>query len=91
MNKTVARLIGVSRNTVHHIWRTFGLQPYRTERFKVSADPLFVEKVCDVVGFYLHPPDKALVLCGDEKAQTSAGLDAPLAAVASRASRAPDT
>lgn len=50
-----------------------------------------IEKGCDVVGFYLHPPDKALVLCGDEKAQTSAGLDAPLAAVASRASRAPDT
>jgi hypothetical protein len=63
---------GVSRSTVHRIWQAFGLQPHRTEAFKLSADPLFVEKVRDIVGLYLHPPDKALVLCVDEKAQIQA-------------------
>lgn len=68
----MARTSGVSRSTVHRIWRAFGLQPHRTETFKLSADPLFVEKVRDIVGLYLHPPDKALVLCVDEKAQSQA-------------------
>ena len=63
---------GVSRSTVHRIWRAFGLQPHRTETFKLSADPLFVEKVRDIAGLYLNPPDKALVLCVDEKAQIQA-------------------
>jgi transposase len=62
----------VSRSTVQRIWRAFGLEPHRTETFKLSADPLFIEKVRDVVGLYLHPPDKALVLCVDEKAQIQA-------------------
>ncbi len=63
---------GVSRSTVHRIWRAFGLHPHRTETFKLSADPLFVEKVRDIAGLYLNPPDKALVLCVDEKAQIQA-------------------
>ncbi|ULA70046.1 MAG: transposase [Nitrospira sp.] len=67
-----AQKSGVSRSTVHRIWRAFGLQPHRTETFKLSADPLFVEKVRDIVGLYLRPPDKALVLCVDEKAQIQA-------------------
>jgi transposase len=70
--RAMAQRSGVSRSTVHRIWRAFGLQPHRTETFKLSADPLFVEKVRDIVGLYLHPPDKALVLCMDEKAQIQA-------------------
>ena len=70
--RAMARTSGVSRSTVHRIWRAVGLQPHRTETFKLSADPLFVEKVRDIVGLYLHPPDKALVLCVDEKAQIQA-------------------
>jgi transposase len=68
----MAQTSGVSRSTVHRIWRAFGLQPHRTETFTLSADPLFVEKVRDIVGLYLHPPDKALVLCVDKKAQIQA-------------------
>ena len=68
----MAQRSGVSRSTVHRIWRAFSLQPHRSETFKLSADPLFVEKVRDIVGLYLHPPDKALVLCVDEKAQIQA-------------------
>lgn len=63
---------GLSRSTVHRIWRAFSLQPHRTETFKLSADPLFIEKVRDVVGLYLNPPDKAMVLCVDEKTQVQA-------------------
>lgn len=70
--RAMAQRSGVSRSTVHCIWRAVGLQPYRTETFKLSADPLFVEKVRDIVGLYLHPPDKALVLCVDEKARIQA-------------------
>jgi transposase len=70
--RTMARTSGLSRSTVHRIWRAFGLQPHRTEAFKLSADPLFVEKVRDIVGLYLNPPDKAFVLCVDEKAQIQA-------------------
>jgi transposase len=70
--RTMAQTSGLSRSTVHRIWRAFGLQPHRTETFKRSADPLFVEKVRDIVGLYLRPPDKALVLCVDEKAQIQA-------------------
>ena len=54
------------------VWRAFGLQPHRTETFKLSTDPLFVEKVRDIVGLYLAPPDRALVLCVDEKSQVQA-------------------
>jgi putative transposase len=57
---------------VHRIWRAFGLQPHRQKHFKLSTDPVFVEKVRDVEGLYLKPPDKALVLCVDEKSQVQA-------------------
>lgn len=63
---------GLSRSTVHRVWRAFGLQPHRTETFKLSSDPLFIEKVRDVVGLYLNPPDRAMVLCVDEKSQIQA-------------------
>lgn len=69
---TMETASGVSRSTVHRIWRAFGLQPHRTEACKLSADPLFVEKVRDIAGLYLQPPDKALVLCVDENAQIQA-------------------
>jgi hypothetical protein len=63
----MARAVGYAPSTIHRIWRAFGLQPHRAETFKLSADPLFVEKVRDIVGLYLSPPDRALVLCVDEK------------------------
>ena len=63
---------GLSRPTVHRIWRAFGLQPHRQRHFKLSTDPFFVEKVRDIVGLYLNPPDKAMVLCVDEKSQIQA-------------------
>jgi transposase len=67
-----AESCGLSQSTVSRIWRAFGLQPHRTETFKLSQDPLFIEKVRDIVGLYLNPPDQALVLCVDEKAQIQA-------------------
>jgi len=70
--RSMAEATGVSKTTVHRIWQAFSLQPHRTETFKLSKDPLFVEKVRDIVGLYLHPPDKALVLCVDEKSQIQA-------------------
>ncbi len=68
----LARRCGLSQSAVSRIWRAFALQPHRTETFKLSRDPLFIEKVRDIVGLYLHPPDKALVLCVDEKTQIQA-------------------
>ena len=62
----------VSASTVSRIWHAFGLQPHRQRHFKLSTDPFFVEKVRDIVGLYLHPPDKAVVLCVDEKSQIQA-------------------
>lgn len=70
--RSMARASGVSASTVHRIWRAFSLQPHRSETFKLSTDPLFVEKVRDIVGLYLDPPDRALVLCLDEKTQIQA-------------------
>jgi transposase len=70
--RTMAQAHGVSNATVARIWRAHGLQPHRVRRFKVSRDPRFAEKLRDVVGLYLHPPDKALVLCVDEKSQIQA-------------------
>jgi transposase len=70
--RSMAKGCGLSRSTVHRIWRAFALQPHRTETFKLSKDPLFIEKVRDIVGLYLHPPDRALVLCVDEKSQIQA-------------------
>lgn len=68
----MARAQGVSAATVQRIWNAHGLQPHRVKTFKVSRDPRFVEKLTDVVGLYLNPPDKALVLCVDEKSQIQA-------------------
>ena len=64
--RSMAQHSGLSHNTVSRIWRAFGLQPHRTETFKLSSDPFFIEKVRDVVGLYLNPPDRALVLRGRE-------------------------
>src|SRR6516225_4798639 len=65
--RTMAREIGHSPSTVHRIWQAFGLQPHRAETCKLSSDPLFVEKVRDIVGLYLAPPERAVVLCVDDK------------------------
>lgn len=70
--RTMATPGRISRETVRRIWRAFGLQPHRSETFKLSTDPLFVEKVRDICGLYLNPPDKALVCCVDEKSQIQA-------------------
>jgi len=70
--RTMADAQGVSDTTVHRIWRAHRLQPHRVTTFKFSRDPQFVEKVRDVVGLYLNPPEKALVLCVDEKSQIQA-------------------
>jgi len=70
--RAMAARCGLSQSTVSRIWRAFGLQPHRAESFKLSRDPLFVEKVRDIVGLYLDPPDRALVLCTDEKSQIQA-------------------
>ncbi len=70
--RAMAGRCGLSQTTVSRIWRAFGLQPHRTETFKLSPDPLFVEKVRDMVGLYLDPPARALVLCVDEKSQIQA-------------------
>src|SRR3989441_9657441 len=68
--RTMARSQGVSQATVTRIWQAHGLQPHRTETFKLSRDPDFVRKLRDVVGLYLNPPDKALVLCVDERVRS---------------------
>jgi transposase len=70
--RTMAKAQGVSHSTVHRIWDSHGLQPHRTKRFKLSKDPRFTEKLVDVVGLYLNPPDKAVILCVDEKSQIQA-------------------
>ena len=70
--RSMAKAVGYAPSTIHRIWRAFGLQPHRTETFKLSNDPLFVEKVRDIVGLYLSPPERALVLCVDEKSQIQA-------------------
>lgn len=70
--RELARASGLSRMTISRIWRAFGLQPHRTESFKLSPDPLLVEKVRDVVGLYMNPPDHAIVICVDEKSQIQA-------------------
>jgi transposase len=70
--RAMAARSGLSQTTIRRIWHAFALQPHRTETFKLSQDPLFIDKVRDIVGLYLAPPDKALVLCVDEKAQIQA-------------------
>ena len=70
--RAMARRCGLSQSAVSRMWRAFALQPHRVRTFKLSKDPLFIEKVRDIVGLYLNPPDRALVLCVDEKAQIQA-------------------
>ena len=70
--RSMAAEVGLTQTAVSRIWRAFGLQPHRQDTFKLSTDPLFVEKVHDVVGLYLNPPERAVVLCVDEKSQIQA-------------------
>jgi transposase len=70
--RLMAQKMGLSQTAIVRIWRAFGLQPHRVENFKLSKDPQFVEKVRDIVGLYLNPPDRAIVLCVDEKSQVQA-------------------
>ena len=70
--RSLARATGLSRMTINRIWRAFGLRPHRSETFKLSPDPLLIEKVRDIVGLYVDPPDHAVVLCVDEKSQIQA-------------------
>jgi transposase len=70
--RSLAARTGMSQSAVSRIWRAFGLKPHKVETFKISKDPLFVDKVRDVVGLYLDPPERALVLCVDEKSQIQA-------------------
>jgi transposase len=70
--RSLAKRAGISRTSVARIWRAFGLRPHRSESFKLSTDPLLIEKVRDIVGLYLNPPDRAVVLCVDEKPQIQA-------------------
>ena len=70
--RSIAKEAELSKSTVHRVWQAFGIQPHRQKHFKLSTDPFFVEKVRDIVGLYLNPPDKAMVLCVDEKSQIQA-------------------
>ena len=70
--RSMAQATGLSQSAVSRIWRAFSLQPHRGETFKLSSDPFFIEKVRDIVGLYLNPPERALVLCVDEKSQIQA-------------------
>lgn len=71
-SRSMARACGLNQSAVSRIWRAFALQPHRTETFKLSTDPLFIEKVRDIVGLYMNPPERAVVLCVDEKSQIQA-------------------
>ena len=70
--RSMAKATGMSQTSISLIWRAFGLQPHRADSFKLSTDPLFIEKVRDIVGLYLDPPERAVVLCVDEKSQIQA-------------------
>jgi transposase len=70
--RSMAKATGMSQSAVSRIWRAFGVKPHQSETFKLSPDPLFIEKVRDIVGLYLNPPDAAVVLCVDEKSQIQA-------------------
>ena len=71
-SRGMAKASGLGRTTVQQIWRAFGLQSHRSETFKLSTDPLLIEKVRDIVGLYMHPPTHAVVFCVDEKSQIQA-------------------
>ena len=68
-SRGMARASGLASSTVQRIWKAFSLQPHRSETFKLSIDPLFVDKIRDIIGLYLNPPERAVVLCVDEKSQ----------------------
>jgi len=68
--RSMADEVGLTQSAVHRIWKAFALAPHRQETWKLSKDPQFVEKVKDVVGLYLNPPERAVVLCVDEETQT---------------------
>ena len=70
--RSLAKATSLSRMTISRIWHAFGLRPHRSETFKLSPDPLLIEKVRDIVGLYVNPPDHAVVLCVDEKSQIQA-------------------
>ncbi len=70
--RDLAKRVGVSQSTVSRVWRAFNLQPHRVKTFRLSNDPLFIEKVRDIVGLYMNPPNHAVVLCVDEKSQIQA-------------------
>jgi transposase len=70
--RDMAKAVGLSQTTIHRIWSAFALQPHRSETFKLSPDPMFVEKVRDIVGLYMNPPEHGIVLCLDEKSQIQA-------------------
>lgn len=70
--RSLARQTGIGKSTVQRVWTAFGIQPHRQKHFQLSTDPFFVEKVRDIVGLYLNPPDNAMVLCVDEKSQIQA-------------------
>jgi transposase len=70
--RLMAKAAGLNQTAIGRIWRAFGLQPHRAETFKLSTDPLFIDKVRDIVGLYLSPPTRAVVLCVDEKSQIQA-------------------
>ena len=70
--RSMAAEVGLNQSAVHRIWKAFGLQPHRQETWKLSKDPKFIDKVRDVVGLYLNPPERAVVLCVDEKSQIQA-------------------
>jgi transcriptional regulator with XRE-family HTH domain len=85
----MAKATGMSQSAISRIWRAFALKPHLADDFKLSPDPLFIDKVRDVVGLYLNPPDAAVVLCVDEKTQVQA-LDrtAPILPLMPRCPRA---
>ena len=70
--RSLVKIVGLNQTAVSRIWRAFGLQPHRVDTFKLSKDPQFIDKVRDIVGLYLDPPERALVLCVDEKSQIQA-------------------
>jgi AraC-like DNA-binding protein len=70
--RSMARQVGMSQTAISRIWRAFGLKPHLEQTWKLSADPQFIDKVRDIVGLYLDPPERALVLCVDEKSQIQA-------------------
>jgi transposase len=70
--RSMAAEVGLTQTAVHRIWKAFGLAPHRQDTWKLSKDPLFIDKVRDVVGLYLNPPERAVVLCVDEKSQIQA-------------------